>query len=59
MSFEAWAAFAAASTILLVIPGPTVLLVVSFALFLIWHLLRFHRRVLRRRTWNGSERRSA
>ena len=32
MSFEAWAAFAAASTILLVIPGPTVLLVVSYAL---------------------------
>jgi threonine/homoserine/homoserine lactone efflux protein len=32
MSFEAWAAFAAASTILLIIPGPTVLLVVSYAL---------------------------
>ena len=32
MSFESWAAFAAASTILLVIPGPTVLLVVSYAL---------------------------
>ena len=32
MSFEAWAAFAAASTVLLVIPGPTVLLVVSYAL---------------------------
>lgn len=32
MSFEAWAAFAAASTILLLIPGPTVLLVVSYAL---------------------------
>ena len=32
MSFEAWAAFAAASAILLVIPGPTVLLVVSYAL---------------------------
>jgi threonine/homoserine/homoserine lactone efflux protein len=32
MSFEAWAAFAAASTTLLVIPGPTVLLVVSYAL---------------------------
>ena len=26
MSFEAWLAFAAASTVLLVIPGPTVLL---------------------------------
>lgn len=32
MSFEIWAAFAAASTVLLVIPGPTVLLVVSYAL---------------------------
>jgi len=32
MSFETWAAFAAASSILLVIPGPTVLLVVSYAL---------------------------
>jgi threonine/homoserine/homoserine lactone efflux protein len=32
MSFEAWAAFAAASAILLLIPGPTVLLVVSYAL---------------------------
>ena len=32
MAFEAWAAFAAASTILLLIPGPTVLLVVSYAL---------------------------
>ena len=32
MSFETWAAFAAASTVLLVIPGPTVLLVVSYAL---------------------------
>ena len=32
MSFEAWLAFAAASTVLLVIPGPTVLLVVSYAL---------------------------
>ena len=32
MTFEAWAAFAAASTVLLVIPGPTVLLVVSYAL---------------------------
>jgi threonine/homoserine/homoserine lactone efflux protein len=32
MSFENWAAFAAASTVLLVIPGPTVLLVVSYAL---------------------------
>jgi len=32
MSFEAWVAFAAASSVLLVIPGPTVLLVVSYAL---------------------------
>jgi threonine/homoserine/homoserine lactone efflux protein len=32
MSFENWAAFAAASAVLLVIPGPTVLLVVSYAL---------------------------
>lgn len=32
MSIENWAAFAAASTILLMIPGPTVLLVVSYAL---------------------------
>ncbi|GAA2885886.1 threonine/homoserine/homoserine lactone efflux protein [Aminobacter niigataensis] len=32
MSFENWAAFAAASAVLLVIPGPTILLVVSYAL---------------------------
>src|SRR3954467_10693099 len=32
MSFETWAAFAAAASILLVIPGPTILLVVSYAL---------------------------
>lgn len=32
MSFEAWAAFTAASAILLIIPGPTILLVVSYAL---------------------------
>lgn len=32
MSFEIWAAFTIASTILVVIPGPTVLLVVSYAL---------------------------
>ena len=32
MSFETWLAFAAASTVLLLIPGPTVLLVVSYAL---------------------------
>lgn len=32
MSFEVWLAFSAASLVLLVIPGPTVLLVVSYAL---------------------------
>jgi threonine/homoserine/homoserine lactone efflux protein len=32
MSLEAWLAFAAASAIMLAIPGPTVLLVVSYAL---------------------------
>ena len=32
MSFEHWAAFAGASSILLIIPGPTILLVVSYAL---------------------------
>ena len=32
MSLELWAAFAAASTILVMIPGPTVLLVVAYAL---------------------------
>lgn len=32
MSFDLWAKFAAASAILIVIPGPTVLLVVSYAL---------------------------
>src|SRR5690606_19396573 len=32
MSFEVWAAFAAATSILLIIPGPTILLVVSYAL---------------------------
>lgn len=32
MTLESWAAFAAASTVLLIIPGPTVLLVVSYAL---------------------------
>lgn len=32
MSFESWAAFTAASAVLLVIPGPTILLVVSYAL---------------------------
>ena len=32
MTIETWLAFAAASTILVIIPGPTVLLVVSYAL---------------------------
>lgn len=32
MSFETWAAFAVASAIMLAIPGPTILLVVSYAL---------------------------
>lgn len=32
MSFETWAAFAAASAVLLVIPGPTILLVLSYAM---------------------------
>jgi len=32
MSYELWLAFAAASTVMLLIPGPTVLLVVSYAL---------------------------
>ena len=32
MTIELWLAFVAASSILLVIPGPTVLLVVSYAL---------------------------
>src|SRR3954470_15320985 len=32
MTFETWLAFAAASAILVLIPGPTVLLVVSYAL---------------------------
>jgi len=32
MTFQAWLAFAAATSVLLVIPGPTILLVVSYAL---------------------------
>ena len=32
MPIETWAAFAAATSILLIIPGPTILLVVSYAL---------------------------
>ena len=34
--FESWAAFTAASAVLLIIPGPTVLLVVSYALGQDW-----------------------
>jgi threonine/homoserine/homoserine lactone efflux protein len=32
MNIETWLAFTAASTVLIVIPGPTILLVVSYAL---------------------------
>ena len=32
MSFESWAAFAAAAAVLVAVPGPTILLVVSYAL---------------------------
>src|SRR5581483_6919307 len=32
MTIETWAAFAAATAVLLVIPGPTILLVISYAL---------------------------
>ena len=32
MSFDHWLAFVAASSVLLMIPGPTVLLVISYAL---------------------------
>jgi threonine/homoserine/homoserine lactone efflux protein len=38
MTFETWAAFGAASAILLVIPGPTILLVVSYALGRGWRV---------------------
>lgn len=38
MSLEIWLAFAAASAILLVIPGPTILLVVSYALGQGWRV---------------------
>jgi homoserine/homoserine lactone efflux protein len=38
MSLETWAAFLAASAVLLVIPGPTVLLVVSYALGRGWRV---------------------
>jgi threonine/homoserine/homoserine lactone efflux protein len=36
MSFETWVAFAAASSVLVVIPGPTILLVVSYGLSQGW-----------------------
>ncbi|MFO1106522.1 MAG: LysE family translocator [Amaricoccus sp.] len=38
MSFETWLAFTAASIVLLVIPGPTILLVVSYALGRGWRV---------------------
>lgn len=38
MSFETWLAFTAASVVLLVIPGPTILLVVSYALGRGWRV---------------------
>jgi threonine/homoserine/homoserine lactone efflux protein len=38
MSFETWLAFAAASTALLLIPGPTVLLVLSYAMGRGWNV---------------------
>jgi threonine/homoserine/homoserine lactone efflux protein len=38
MSFETWLAFAAASAVLLVIPGPTILLVLSYALGRGWRV---------------------
>ena len=38
MSFEIWLAFSAASALLLVIPGPTVLLVVSYAMGRGWRV---------------------
>ena len=31
-------------------PPPAVALVASFAVFLVWHLFRFHRRVLKKRS---------
>ena len=39
MSIENWLAFVAASAILLAIPGPTILLVISYAMTSsAWHL---------------------
>lgn len=38
MAFEVWLAFAAASALLIVIPGPTVLLVVSYAMGRGWRV---------------------
>jgi threonine/homoserine/homoserine lactone efflux protein len=38
MTFETWLAFAAASAVLLVIPGPTILLVLSYALGRGWRV---------------------
>ena len=39
MTFETWIAFAAATAVLLVIPGPTILLVISYALGQGWRLV--------------------
>ena len=38
MTFEAWIAFTAATAVLLVIPGPTILLVISYALGQGWRV---------------------
>ena len=38
MAFETWIAFTAAAAVLLVIPGPTILLVVSYALGQGWRV---------------------
>ncbi|KAF0230659.1 MAG: lysine exporter protein [Beijerinckiaceae bacterium] len=38
MSFETWLAFSAASVVLLLIPGPTILLVISYALGQGWRV---------------------
>ncbi|KAB0264373.1 LysE family translocator, partial [Microvirga brassicacearum] len=40
MTIETWLAFAAASAVLLVIPGATILLVVSYALGQGWRTAR-------------------
>ena len=40
-------------------PAAAVLLIASFAAFLVWHLFRFHRRVLRARSDERREKRDA